>query len=133
MKKTLFVLIAILISNYSYSQLPKGYKLIKGESPVGRDDYYTNGRINFMMDTPLMGDDYGDRKNMKSLLYSYGIVFKKTKDNLYVGAGFSNGKFRFVVYRRVAYIVTSRVNSKEFADMSNFVLNAVRHNNLFMR
>lgn len=129
--KMICILMSFFITIHSFAQLPLDYKLVKGASPAGRGDYFTNGRIKFVKDTPLMGDDFGDKQNIESLSSTYGIVFKKTKDNMYVGDGFSNGKFRFVVYKKYAYIVISETNSKEYIDMCQFVFNAVRNNDFW--
>ena len=123
----LCLLIACFLGLHCFAQLPIDYKLVRGKEPAGRGDYYTNGRIKFILDTPLMGDDFGDKRNMGTLATDYGIGFKKTKDNLYIGSGFAKGKFRFVVYHKFAYIVVSEFNNKEYSDMCQFVLNAVRN------
>ena len=108
-----------------FSQLPAGYRLIKGESPVGRDDYYTNGRIKIFHDVVQEFGDGGATEWIKDVYKGFMTI--KTKDGLVVGIGNQNGKFFYIVFKgKYYYMLSSNSDSNEFSDMSKYVLRKVR-------
>ena len=124
-KNRILVLIGFFLTTSVFSQLPAGYKLIKGESPVGRDDYYTNGRINIFHDVVQEFGDAGAAEWIKDVYIGFMTI--KTKDGLVVGIGKQNDKYMYIVFKgQYYYTLTSKTDSKEFSDMSKYVLKKVR-------
>lgn len=126
MKKNIFlVLFTSFVTTFCFSQLPSAYKLVKGESEVGRDDYYTNGRIKIVNNVVQEFGD-GDAENWINDFYN-GFMVTKTKDGLVVGTGNYQGIYIYIIFKgQVYYQVSTKNNSKEFSDMSIFVLKKVR-------
>lgn len=124
-KSNLLVLVGLLLTTSVFSQLPPGYALIKGESPVGRENYYTNGRIKIFHDVV---QEFGDGGAADWIKGSYqGFTTIKTKDGLVVGIGNQKGTNIYIVFKgQHYYILTSEFDSKEFSDMSTYVLKKVR-------
>lgn len=124
-KKYILFFLLFFLKTLAFSQLPIGYRLIKDGSSVGRDNYYTNGRINILHDVI---QEFGDGGASNWIKDSYkGFTTIETKDGLIVGIGNQNGTYMYMVFKgNHYYIVTSKLNSKEFSDMSKYVLKKVR-------
>lgn len=119
------VLIGFFLATSAFSQLPAGYKLIRGKSPVGRDDYYTNGNIKIFHDSVQEFGDGGATGWIKDVYKGFMTI--KTKDGLVVGIGNFNGINMYIVFKgQVYYTATSKYDSKEFSDMSKYILKKVR-------
>jgi len=124
-KTCISFVIGLFVTISAFSQLPSDYKLVKGESPVGRDDFYTNGRIKIFHDVVQEFGD-GDAADWLKSVYK-GFTIIRTKDGLVVGIGNYEGVNIYMVFKgQVYYKATSRVDSKEFSDMSKYVLRKVR-------
>ena len=124
-KSNLLVLVGLFLTTSVFSQLPAGYTLIKGESPVGRDDYYTNGRIKLFHDVVQEFGDGGAAEWIKDVYKGFTTI--KTKDGLVVGIGNQKGTNMYIVFKgQYYYTLTSKSDSKEFSDMSKYVLKKVR-------
>ena len=124
-KHSFLVLFTFFLATSSFSQLPVSYKKIKGESPAGRDDYYSNGRIKIKNSVVQEFGD-GDAESWINWIYK-GFMITKTKDGLVVGSGNSQGTYIYIVFKgQTYYIVSTKNNSKEFSEMSIYVLKKVR-------
>lgn len=124
-RASITVFIGFLLSLSAFSQLPAGYKLLKGESPVGRDDYYTNGRIKIFHDVVQEFGDGGATSWIKNTYKGFTVI--KAKDGLVVGLGNHNGTNMYIVFKgQTYYTATSKTDSKEFSDMSKYILRKVR-------
>ncbi len=126
MRKLMFAMV-LLVFSYTgiFSQPPSGFKLVKGESPAGRDDYYTNGRIKIFHDVVQEFGDYGASEWIKSVYKGFTTI--KTKDGLVVGIGKENGKNVYIVFKGQEYFMaTSSKDDKEFSDISKYILRKVR-------
>jgi hypothetical protein len=124
-KVCFLVLIGLLVTTFAFSQLPTGYKLVKGESPVGRDNYYTNGRIKIFHDVVQEFGDGGASSWIKSMYRGFTVI--KTKDGLVVGIGNHNGTNMYMVFKgQTYYVATSKIDSEEYSDLSKYILQKVR-------
>jgi hypothetical protein len=108
-------------------QVPEGFTLIKGESPVGRDDYFQKGMYRISEDIPFQADTPPtDEGKINMLTGVYGVPFKKTRDGLYYGTGLSRGRYKYIVVYRFAFILSASQNDALFSDYSLWLLNMVR-------
>ncbi|GGH70320.1 hypothetical protein HNQ91_002990 [Filimonas zeae] len=119
------ILILLFIITSAFAQLPTGYRLVKGESPIGRDDFYTNGRIKIFHDVIQEFGDGGAANWIKSVYQGFTII--KTKDGLVVGIGNQNGTNMYMVFKgHTYYTATSKDDSNEFSEISKYILRKVR-------
>ena len=111
-------------------KVPAGFRLVKGESPVGREDYYEKGNYRIFMDSPFQADgtpsDTDDEK--RALLTDiYGIAFRVTKDGIIYGTGYTNKKFYYIVVGQGAsFLVSSPLNDTGFSNYSAWLMNSIR-------
>jgi hypothetical protein len=112
----------------SQINVPIKFNLVKGKSPAGRDDYYTDGKYCLAMDTPFQADrPETDQGRLTMLDGEYNLHFRETSDGLYYGTGFSRGAYRYIVIARYfSYEVFSKFNDKGFSDYSAWLLNILR-------
>ena len=127
----LFLLIVLFAPFYLNAQIkyPKSFKLIHGESPAGRDDYYTDGKHKISSDTPFQADGMPENSTLakQALADEYGIAFNTTKDNLFYGTGYSKGSFKYIIVSHsIAFILSSRINDESFSKYSKWLLSAIR-------
>lgn len=118
----------LTIKAHSQINVPIKFNLVKGESPAGRDDYYTDGRYCLAMGTPFQADHPStDRACISMLNGEYDLHFAKTNDGLYYATGFSRGAYRYIVIASgFSYEVFSKFNNKGFSDYSTWLLNILR-------
>jgi len=131
--KHLFSIILIIIflacSSISFTQilLPKGFKYIKSNDHY-RSDYFTNGKIIFYYD--VYGREVSNEQELKEYFESMqGFEFKKTKDGLYWGSGYSKGSERYFVLipnLLEGVMVSSPRDDIEFSNYSKWLLKQVR-------
>ena len=128
----LILSVCLLIGNILKAQIkvPNGFIFVKGESPVGRDDYYRNTNYTLAQDLPFMGDG-GPPESIeeeKSLFADiYGIAFKITKDRIIYGTGYSYERFKYIiVVDATAYILSSAKNDSGFSTYSTWLMKAIR-------
>jgi hypothetical protein len=128
--KLLILVLAIAISSYATAQIkvPSNFYLVKGASPVGRDDYFTDGQYVLSEGTPFQGGmPATDGETMSLLTKGFGFYFNKTREGFYVGSGYSDHKFKYVVIvKGLSYVLTSPSQNKGFATYSKWLLNQLR-------
>jgi hypothetical protein len=93
--------VGLIITISAFAQLPTGYKLVRGESPVGRDNYYTNGRIKIFHDVVQEFGNGGAASWIKDIYKDFTVI--KTKDGLVVGIGNHNGTNIYMVFKGHTY------------------------------
>jgi hypothetical protein len=138
--RNFLLIICFFVCPFTYAQinLPKNFKLVKGPSPIGRDDYYTDGQNTFSHDTPFQADQPASNNDITNFLsHSYHVPFSKTKDGLFCGTGFTDffigdklfKKYIYVIVANsTATILSSKTNDSQFSTYSKWLLNSVRSN-----
>lgn len=130
MKYIIFIFFLFSFKGYAQIKYPNSFRLIRGESPAHRDDYYSNGRYFIYGDTPFQSDGIPNSiVETKALLTSqYELQFTKTKDNLFVATGYIKKKYKYiVVVKGIAFILVSNYNDKGFSTYSGWLLKALRN------
>jgi hypothetical protein len=130
--KLLFVL-SLLISLNSFSQisLPKQFKCVLSKESF-RENYFTDGTYKFKTDA--WGNGVENAKDLQPYLeelYNHKLAFKKTKDGLAWGTGFSNSKYYYIVVipeRLTTVTLSSISNGSQFSNYSTWLLQQVRNN-----
>ncbi len=136
------IVTASFISCKSTAQikLPKGFVCFKDDDDwtVGCHQLFRKGEIKFISYGCDRGE-YGDNTSQAEMInigleFCFGNDFyKKTKDGLYVGTGKYKERGSLIYYYKVfipeklhRITVLSKTNTKEFSDMSIFILEHIR-------
>ena len=124
--KSIFCLILSLYAVNTWGQVPfpKGFRLIKGESLVGSDDAYTNGKYTFIVHTTGWIEDSANYAEV--LAESFGFPFRQTKDSLYWGTGKNKNLYSYVVYAGELVELYSEYNDSGFSYYSKWLLSTLR-------
>src|SRR5689334_14473068 len=119
--KALFFAFIFLSAGNILGQIPfpKGFRLVKGESTVGLDDVYTNGK--YVFQTHRTGA-YPDSNITKALNESFGFQFHQTKDSILWGTGRVNNGFSYVVFGGELIELSSPKNDSGFSYYSKWLL-----------
>ena len=109
-------------------KLPVNFYLVKGQSPVGRDDYYTDGQYRLNIGTPFQGGEPDIEERKRLLSIAFGFNFNITKDGILYGTGVNNSNFKYVVIANgFSFVLTSKNNNKGFSNYSIWLLSEIRN------
>lgn len=114
------------------ASFPKGFKLIKGEHPIGEDDMYSNGKDAFQMHffSRAYENDYSwnDDGYKQFMTESFGFPMYRTKDSLLWGTGKINNYYSYVVvdWHGEIFELFSDYNDADFSFYSNWLLSSIR-------
>ena len=126
--KKLFILLALIVSSYSYGQiaLPEGFTCSKKAG--AKADKFTSGKFNFVC------RDYhtsGLRENelVRYLMNTTGIHPHLTTDGVFISTGRSNGKYRYTLVIpdwMVKIEINSETQDPQFTPHAKWLLHEVK-------
>lgn len=118
--RSLYFLFSFFCSVHAPGQIPfpKGFRLVKGEAPSGKDDVCTNGRYTFQVFRT------GWLENDQDLVKERG--FHQTKDSLFWCTGKSEGIYFYEVYNGELVKLYSQYKDNGFSYYSKSLLSTMR-------
>lgn len=131
--KSYFIFFFLLLTMHTFGQasFPKGFKLIKGDHPLGEDDRYSNGKDVFQTRLFFRSYDnytWNDDKVKQQISQGYGFPLYRTADSLLWGTGKRDELYFYIVVDWGGEILElfSRENDADFSTYSKWLITSVR-------
>lgn len=127
---SLFLLYAM--TTLGQASFPKGFKLIKSDTPTGEDDRYSNGKDGFQMHFFSRAYDneysWNDDNYKKFMSESFGFPMYRTTDSLLWGTGKIDDYYSYVVvdWHGEIFELYSKYNDADFSLYSKWLLSSIR-------
>ncbi|RFS20507.1 hypothetical protein DVR12_18230 [Chitinophaga silvatica] len=127
-----FLFLFCVTTALGQTSFPAGFKLIKGDNPMGDHDRYSNGKYVFQSHLYWRSyDDYtwNDEKYKQYVAEGLGYPFYQTKDSLLWGTGkTTDGLYSYSVvdYNGEVYELFSQYNDADFSKYSKWLISSIR-------
>ena len=126
-----FLFLLYAMTTVGQASFPKGFKLIKGDNPMGEDDRYSNGKDVFQTHLFWRAYDnylWNDDKVKQDIEGGYKFPIYRTADSLLWGTGKNNGLYFYVVvdWNGEIFELFSEDNDADFATYSKWLITSIR-------
>jgi hypothetical protein len=126
-----FLFLLYTMTTLGQASFPTGFKLTKGDNPMGEDDRYSNGKDVFQTHLYWRSyDDYtwNDENYKQYVAEAFGFPLYRTTDSLLWGTGKTDGFYSYVVvnWGGEVFELFSKYNDADFSYYSKWLISSIR-------